>query len=116
VFGDGAAHGRHHAGDHQQGRSLRLSDADGTNQGPFQDFIEGVKELGLDVLLVIGGDGSLGILRRLCRQGNIPMIGIPKTIDNDVPFTESAVGFSSAVRVCVDALDHLQPPPPAITG
>ncbi len=82
---------------------------DGTSKDRSQDFIDGVKELNLDALLVIGGDGSLGILRRLCRQGDIPMIAIPKTIDNDVPFTESAVGFNSAVRVCVDALDHLQP-------
>jgi len=82
---------------------------DGTTKDRSQDFIDGVKELGLDVLMVIGGDGSQGILRKLCRQGDIPMIGIPKTIDNDVPFTEAAVGFSSAVRVCVDALDHLQP-------
>jgi len=82
---------------------------DGTIQDRSQDFIDGVKELELDALLVIGGDGSQAILRKLCRKGDIPMIGIPKTIDNDVPFTEAAVGFNSAVRVCVDALDHLQP-------
>jgi 6-phosphofructokinase 1 len=82
---------------------------DGSKQDRSQDFIDGFNELGLDALIVIGGDGSQAILRKLCRKGDIPMIGIPKTIDNDVPFTESAVGFSSAIRVCVDALDHLQP-------
>ncbi|MGE4527844.1 MAG: ATP-dependent 6-phosphofructokinase [Rhodospirillaceae bacterium] len=82
---------------------------DGTVKDLSQDFVDGVKELGLDALVVIGGDGSQAILRKLCRKGDIPMVGIPKTIDNDVPFTESAVGFNSAIRVCVDALDHLQP-------
>lgn len=82
---------------------------DGTVKDRSQDFVDGARELGLEALVVIGGDGSLNILRRLCRQGDLPMVGIPKTIDNDVPYTENAVGFNSAVRICVDALDHLQP-------
>ncbi len=82
---------------------------DGSRQDRSQDFIEGVRELGLDALVVIGGDGSMRILHRLCRQGNIPMVGIPKTIDNDVHGTESAIGFSTALDVAVEALDRLQP-------
>lgn len=82
---------------------------DGSRQDRSQAFIDGVRELGLDALVVIGGDGSMRILHRLCRQGGIPMVGIPKTIDNDVHGTEYAIGFSTALDVAVEALDRLQP-------
>src|SRR5205823_11209667 len=55
------------------------------------------------------GDGSLAILRRLAEQGGIDLVGIPKTIDNDVGATESSVGHSTAVMVATEALDRLQP-------
>ncbi|MGM0561495.1 MAG: ATP-dependent 6-phosphofructokinase [Pseudomonadota bacterium] len=73
------------------------------------EIVEGLKELGIDALIGIGGDGSLAILDRLCRKAGMPLIGIPKTIDNDVARTEVAVGYSTAVEVATDALDHLQP-------
>ncbi|MBW7852545.1 MAG: ATP-dependent 6-phosphofructokinase [Rhodospirillales bacterium] len=82
---------------------------DGGKADKSQDFIEGYRQLGLDALVVIGGDGSMRIMHRLCRQGGIPMVGIPKTIDNDVAGTDAAIGFSTAVNVAVDALDRLQP-------
>ncbi|WP_341918813.1 ATP-dependent 6-phosphofructokinase [Hydrocarboniphaga effusa] len=72
-------------------------------------FADGARKLGLDALVAIGGDGSMRILHELCSHARLPMIGIPKTIDNDVPETESAVGFASAVQVVSDALDRLQP-------
>lgn len=73
------------------------------------EIVEGLEELGIDALIGIGGDGSLAILDRLCRKADLPLIGIPKTIDNDVARTEVAVGYSTAVEVATDALDHLQP-------
>ncbi|HIJ37352.1 MAG TPA: ATP-dependent 6-phosphofructokinase [Rhodospirillaceae bacterium] len=82
---------------------------DGSLKDRSADFVEGYHMLGLHALIVIGGDGSLKILDRLCRQGNVPMVGIPKTIDNDVHQTEFAIGFATAVNVVVDALDRLQP-------
>ena len=56
-------------------------------------MIEGVRMLGLDGLIGIGGDGSMAILRHLGQQGNIPFVGVPKTIDNDVapPRTPSGI-------------------------
>ena len=81
---------------------------DGTKKDLSEDFAEGVKELGLDAIIVIGGDGSMRIVSKLCKSGNIPMVGIPKTIDNDTPITEHSVGFSTARDVCVEALDRLQ--------
>jgi 6-phosphofructokinase 1 len=73
------------------------------------EVIEGYRRLGLDALIGIGGDGSQAILRRLARQGGIDLVTIPKTIDNDLGHTELSIGYSSAVSVATDALDHLQP-------
>jgi phosphofructokinase-like protein len=73
------------------------------------EVIEGVRLLGLDALIGIGGDGSLAILRHLAQQGNIPFVGIPKTIDNDVGATESSIGYNTAVMVATEAIDRLQP-------
>ncbi len=73
------------------------------------ECIAGYKELGLDALIGIGGDGSLDILQRLAKKGNINLVAIPKTIDNDLGLTENAIGYSTAVEVAKEALDHLQP-------
>ena len=70
-------------------------------------FGEGVKKLGLDAVIVIGGDGSMNILSGYCKLANINMIGVPKTIDNDTPITEFSIGFASALQECVDAVDAL---------
>ncbi|MFM7190776.1 MAG: 6-phosphofructokinase, partial [Microcystaceae cyanobacterium] len=55
-------------------------------------ILQGYEMLGLEALIVIGGDGSLDIIYGLAQKGNWNIIAIPKTIDNDVPFTELAVG------------------------
>jgi 6-phosphofructokinase 1 len=60
----------------------------------------------LEALVVIGGDGSMNIAARLSEKG-MPVVGVPKTIDNDVPGTELTFGFQSAVDVATDALDRL---------
>jgi 6-phosphofructokinase 1 len=82
---------------------------DGSLKDRAADVAEGYRQLGLDALIVIGGDGSLDIARRLAQQGGMNLIGIPKTIDNDVHHTESAIGFATATQVAVEALDKLQP-------
>ncbi|RDD61770.1 ATP-dependent 6-phosphofructokinase [Ferruginivarius sediminum] len=73
------------------------------------DVVAGYRELKLDALIGIGGDGSMGILRKLAKKGGWNFVGIPKTIDNDVGSTEISIGHASAVNVAVNALDHLQP-------
>ncbi len=82
---------------------------DGARKDRSGEIVEGYRMLGLDGLIAIGGDGSLNILSRLTEQGGIPFIGIPKTIDNDVPLTEFSIGFSTALNTAVEALDRLQP-------
>lgn len=65
-----------------------------------------VDVLGLDALVAIGGDGSLSIAHQLHRAG-IPVVAIPKTIDNDLAATVQTFGFDSAVACATDALDRL---------
>ncbi len=62
---------------------------------------------GLEGIVSIGGDGSLSIALRLHRERGLNMIGVPKTIDNDLSATDWTFGFSSAVEVARDALDRL---------
>jgi len=82
---------------------------DGSRKDRSAEVIEAVRLLGLDALIGVGGDGSFAILRRLAQQGGIHLVGIPKTIDNDVGATESSVGYNTAVMVATEALDRLQP-------
>jgi 6-phosphofructokinase 1 len=82
---------------------------DGTLADLSEDLIEGYRQLNLDALIGIGGDGSQAILRRLAQQGGINLITIPKTIDDDLSHTEHSVGFMTAVDVATEALDRLQP-------
>ena len=72
-----------------------------------QQVLAGYAMLGLDALVVVGGDGSLDIICNLAAQGNWNVMAVPKTIDNDVPFTEQSVGFSTAVNTVTDALYDL---------
>jgi 6-phosphofructokinase 1 len=82
---------------------------DGSRIDRSEEVIEGYRSLGLDALIGIGGDGSLAILRRLAQQGGINLVGIPKTIDNDVGMTDVSIGHATAVEVATEALDHLMP-------
>jgi 6-phosphofructokinase 1 len=80
---------------------------DGTLSDRSQEIIDGYHSLNLDALIGIGGDGSLAILRRLAQQGGINLVGIPKTIDNDVGATEVSIGFDTATLIATEALDRL---------
>ncbi len=82
---------------------------DGGTVDRSAEVIEGYRALRLDALIGIGGDGSFAILRRLAKQGGINLVGIPKTIDNDLDMTEASIGFATAVEVATEALDNLQP-------
>ncbi len=62
--------------------------------------------LGLDALVCVGGDGTMDIAHRLAQQG-MPVVGVPKTIDNDLLGTDYTFGFNTAVQTAVDAIDRL---------
>ncbi|MBN7275315.1 6-phosphofructokinase [Ligilactobacillus pobuzihii] len=68
--------------------------------------IDQLKRFGIDALVVIGGDGSYHGAERLTQQG-FNSIGIPGTIDNDIPGTDFTIGFDSSVNVAVDSIDKL---------
>ena len=70
------------------------------------DVVRRFRDLGLDGLIVIGGDGSLRIADRLAAKG-IPLVGVPKTIDNDLAATVVTFGFDTAVQTATDAIDRL---------
>ncbi len=72
-------------------------------------MIARLRELGCGMMVGVGGDGSLAILRRLADQGGFRLVGVPKTIDNDVGATDISVGYSTAVDIATEALDRLQP-------
>ena len=63
-------------------------------------------ELSVDALVAIGGEDTLGVANRLASEG-VQVVGVPKTIDNDLSATEVTFGFHTAVQTCVDAIDRL---------
>jgi len=68
--------------------------------------LKNFRRLKLDALICIGGDGSLHIAHRLNQMG-LPIVGIPKTIDNDVEATDFTIGFDSAVAVATESIDNI---------
>ena len=64
-------------------------------------------ELGLDGVVAIGGEGTLGVAQRLHADLDFPVVGVPKTIDNDIAGTDVTIGFDTAVHICTEALDRL---------
>ncbi len=86
----------------------------GTRRGSPFDSIDGVDlvkkcfaEQKLDGLIVIGGNGSLTVASLIFEQTSLPIIGVPKTIDNDVYGTDLTFGFHTAVQIATDAIDRL---------
>mgnify|MGYP003875513345 CR=1 FL=1 len=69
-------------------------------------ILSNLHALNLDVLIVVGGDGTLRIARDLYEIG-VPVVGVPKTIDNDIGGTEVTFGFDTAVSVATEAIDRL---------
>jgi len=70
------------------------------------DVVKWLHDLEIDALIVIGGDGSLAVANELHQLG-VPIVGVPKTIDNDIKGTDVTFGFDTAVTTVMDALDKL---------
>ena len=78
--------------------------------GPGRSGVDRIKDnlagLGVDALIVIGGEDTLGVAARLYDEG-IPVVGVPKTIDNDLGATDYTFGFDTAVNIAMEAIDRL---------
>ena len=84
----------------RRGSPLETKDGVGRVKQSFAD-------LAIDALLVIGGNGSLTVGSILSEQHGLPIVGVPKTIDNDVVGTDTTFGFHTAVQIATDAIDRL---------
>ncbi len=78
----------------------------GAENDPYAEAFENIQRLNLSGLITIGGEGTQGIALELSRMG-APVVGVPKTIDNDLPGTDRTFGFDTALQVATDAIDRL---------
>src|ERR1044072_7901030 len=82
---------------------------DGTSMKPeevYKEALDNLARLGIDALVAVGGEGTLAIAREFDRRG-FPVVGVPKTIDNDLAATELTFGFMTALDIATEALDRL---------
>lgn len=109
-----------------QSRPLHISETDGilarggtilgsSRTNPFKNpdtdvpaVRENFKAMGLDALVAIGGDDTLGVAHRLHKEFQMPMVGVPKTIDNDLMVTDFTFGFDTALNIVTEAVDRLR--------
>ena len=89
----------------------RCSEPSGGARSTTPDGVEEVKrtfnDLGIDALIVVGGNGSLTVANALVEEEGLPIVGVPKTIDNDVVGTDLTFGFHTAVQIATEAIDRL---------
>ena len=76
------------------------------NEEDAQKVVGNIKKFGLDALVAIGGDDTLGVALKLYKM-DVPVVGVPKTIDNDLSGTDYTFGFDTAVSVVTQAIDRL---------
>ncbi len=76
-------------------------------EGGVDAVLRNTAEEGLDALVAIGGEDTLGVAARLFEEHEFPVVGVPKTIDNDLSATDYTFGFDTAVTVCTEAIDRL---------
>jgi phosphofructokinase-like protein len=92
---------------HEGGTVLGSSRTNPFNvENGVEKLLETLEQNKIDFLIAIGGDDTLGVAHRLSEHG-IKAVGIPQTIDNDIPKTDYAIGFASALEAITDALDRL---------
>ena len=76
-------------------------------EGGVERVLATVEASGIDALVAIGGEDTLGVATRLYAEHSFPVVGVPKTIDNDLSGTDYTFGFDTAVWVCTEAIDRL---------
>jgi phosphofructokinase-like protein len=89
-----------------RGNPFAYPSTDGSTSDVSERVVESFHNLGLTALIVIGGDGTLAIAHQFQARG-LPIVGVPKTIDNDIVETTMTFGFDTAVAFATDAIDRL---------
>jgi 6-phosphofructokinase 1 len=92
---------------HLGGTILRTSSYDPFREETVAAVRQAVDDDGIDAVVAIGGEHTMDITRRLWEEVQLPVVGVPKTIDNDVAGTDYTFGFDTAVQVATDAIDRL---------
>jgi 6-phosphofructokinase 1 len=77
------------------------------DRATLEKLLETWRGLGLHALIAVGGEDTLGVAARLFREHEIPVVGVPKTIDNDLSATDYTFGFDTAVSIATEAIDRL---------
>ncbi|MDX6472609.1 MAG: ATP-dependent phosphofructokinase / diphosphate-dependent phosphofructokinase [Gaiellaceae bacterium] len=75
--------------------------------GGVDSVLQNFKDRGLDALIAIGGEDTLGVASKLYNEHKLPIVGVPKTIDNDLSGTDYTFGFDTAVTIATEAIDRL---------
>jgi len=73
----------------------------------LQKLLDNIKKFGIDAIVAIGGEDTLGVASKLYNEEGVPVVGIPKTIDNDLSGTDYTIGFDTAISIVTDAIDRL---------
>ena len=89
-----------------RGNPFAYPAGDGTCEDRSGEVLRNIETLGIDSIIAIGGDGTLKIAQQLSDRG-VPMVAVPKTIDNDLAATDYTFGFMTAVATATDAIDRL---------
>jgi len=76
------------------------------NENDTKQLIENIRKFSIDAIVAIGGDDTLGVAKKLHEMG-IPIVGVPKTIDNDLSGTDYTFGFDTAISIVTEAIDRL---------
>src|SRR2546423_3649009 len=76
-------------------------------EGGVERVLQNFSDRGLDALVAIGGEDTLGVAARLHAEHQLPVVGVPKTIDNDLSGTDYTFGFDTAVFIATEAIDRL---------
>src|SRR5829696_4312490 len=78
------------------------------NEGDAEKVVDNMKEHGIDALVAVGGDDTLGVAKRLHDDFGIQVVGCPKTIDNDLSATDTTFGYDTAVSIATEAIDRIR--------
>jgi 6-phosphofructokinase 1 len=92
---------------HLGGTILRTSSFEPHREGAVAGVVEAFERDGFDAVIAVGGEHTMEITRRLYEEEGLPLIGVPKTIDNDVAGTDYTFGFDTAVEIATTAIDRL---------